>query len=994
MSVPPGVGPDRTRAPLTVLRDRWTGTTFWQRRLLVGGFLVFDAYLGMIYGAGVIGWSGLITGDMKWLTLALEMMAGGLVLVNTFLGLAKDRWRALSLISTPVLIAIFGLIVLEIALSGLGRSATMNFNVASIGLSGLYWAAAYLSIAVGLTLTYKVQRFANFAQAEMMLIGAYVALTFMWSDRYFPISDAPKDGVLNWELLIWAGVFAFVITGIVGVIIDRLVYKRLRSRLATPQVMMIASLGIAMVLRALLFMRYSAGTHRFVPDRDWRLATSRFEIPTERLQLHLGDRINAPLMEFADKVTPYSFTYTKIALIVAVFGSVILLLLLLHRTRLGRQMRAVADNPDLAASSGIHVERVHGTSAFLSAGLTGLGGAMLAMILPVNPELGLSLLLPAFAVVVLGTIGSVPGVIIGAIIVGLLRSISEPILIGAGNALDRPNMAGFAEVMPFVFLVGLLMLAPRGIGHAMQNWNIDRVRNRRLANRDDDAPVTHDISDSILGLPDLEPYDPPLMERIAERKDQAFQTAETVISIAWAVPAYIMGRILAPVGMARAAGSRLISDSGVQPGRWIRWIRIDRESNRGSWIAFAIFFLILVGVVWLLPSVSNLTKTLQVARIITLVGIFALMTFSLNLHTGITGMTNFGVIFFVGIGAVTVGLLAAPVETNGYGWSPLAATVVAVGIAAVAGWLLAYPTARLRMDYFAIVTISLGEMLRISLQAEPLLRAGTVTSAIGISQYSRPLEGWWESGAADAMGSVLGLENGAPYVVLLAILTTGALLGVWFLLNTILASPWGRILRSIREDEEVSQHHGHNILTHKAASLAVGAAVAGLAGALWAWLNASIFPDFMNPVRSTFLVWAAFIVGGRGNNRGMIVGAFLIVIVEFVFNVMIVARGDPDLIFHGLTTYMDSIFSWLVVDFGGLIWSTRSISDVFPKGDLTLSLSHLKLALIGAVIIAALLLSPKGLLPEVPSRPKRPSPAPDTGTSGNPRDEYDGGEGR
>jgi len=976
------------------MRDRWTGISFWQRRLLIGGFLLLDAYLGMMYGAGVIGWTGLITGDMKWLALALEMMAGGLVMVNTFLAVAKDRWRGLSLISTPVLIALFGLVVLEIALSGLDRSATMNFNVASTGLSGLYWAAAYLSIAVGLTLTYKVQRFANFAQAEMMLVGAYVALTLMWSDRFFPISDAPKDGILNWELLIWAGVFAFVITGIVGVIIDRLVYKRLRSRLATPQVMMIASLGIAMVLRALLFMRYSAGTHRFVPDRDWRLATSRFEIPTERLQLHLGDRINTPLMEFADKVTPYSFTYTKVALVVAVFGSVILLLLLLHRTRLGRQMRAVADNPDLAASSGIHVERVHGTSAFLSAGLTGLGGAMLAMILPVNPELGLSLLLPAFAVVVLGTIGSVPGVIVGAIIVGFLRSISEPILIGAGNALDRPNMAGFAEVMPFVFLVGLLMLAPRGIGHAMQNWNIDRVRKRRMSNRDDETPATHDISESILGMPDLEPYDPPLMERISEQKDQVFQTVETVISTAWAVPAYIMSRMLAPVGMAWAAGSQLIPGLLIQPGRWIR---VDRETNRGSWIAFAIFFLILVGVVWLLPSVSNLTKTLQVARIITLIGIFALMTFSLNLHTGITGMTNFGVIFFVGIGAVTVGLLAAPVETNGYGWSPLMATVVAVAISAAAGWLLAYPTARLRMDYFAIVTISLGEMLRISLQAEPLLRAGTVTSAIGISQYSRPLEGWWDSGAADAMGSVLGLENGAPYVVLLAILTTGALLGVWFLLNTLLASPWGRILRSIREDEDVSQHHGHNILTHKAASLAVGAAVAGLAGALWAWLNASIFPDFMNPVRSTFLVWAAFIVGGRGNNRGMIVGAFLIVIVEFVFNVMIVARGDPDLIFHGLTTYMDSIFSWLVVDFGGLIWSARSISEVFPKGDLTLALSHLKLALIGAVIVAALLLSPKGLLPEVPSRPKRPSPAPDTGSSensGNTGDESDGGEGR
>ena len=133
-------------------------------------------------------------------------------------------------------------------------------------------------------------------------------------------------------------------------------------------------------------------------------------------------------------------------------------------------------------------------------------------------------------------------------------------------------------------------------------------------------------------------------------------------------------------------------------------------------------------------------------------------------------MTNFGVIFFVGLGAVSVGLLSAPVATNGYGWNPWLATAAAVLIAALIGWLLAYPTARLRMDYFAIVTISLGEMLRISLQAEPLLRAGTVTSAIGISQYSRPLENWWEEGPSVLVGSILGLHVAAPYVVLLSIL--------------------------------------------------------------------------------------------------------------------------------------------------------------------------------------------------------------------------------
>ena len=399
---------------------------------------------------------------------------------------------------------------------------------------------------------------------------------------------------------------------------------------------------------------------------------------------------------------------------------------------------------------------------------------------------------------------------------------------------------------------------------------------------------------------------------------------------------------------------------------------------------FMVLFLVLVGIVWVLPSVSSLTKTLQVARIVTLVGIFGLACFSLNLHTGITGMTNFGVIFFVGIGAVTVGLLSAPEATNGYGWSPWTATIVAVLISAAAGWLLAYPTARLRMDYFAIVTISLGEMLRISLQAEPLLRAGTVTSGIGISQYPRPLEEWWKNGPAEIMGNLLGLHVEAPYVVLLAILATISLVAVWYLLNTLLASPWGRILRSIREDELVSQHHGHNILTHKAVSLALGAAIAALAGALWAWLNTNIWPEFMNPVRTTFLIWAAFIVGGRGNNRGMIIGAFLIVIVEFIFNVMVVSRGSPSLPLHAMTSYLDTTFSWLVVNVGGLIWSERSIAVIFPRGDVLLSLTHLKLALIGLVIVGALLMSSKGLLPEIPNRPDRPvGPASNSGKEGS-----------
>ena len=957
---------------MNAIWQRWMLKPSLLLQVVFSVFLFFDAYFGLIHNKGIITSLGLLTGEIKWLTLFVEMMAGILLLVRIILNQIDNRWKSTVIIFTPIIVTLVGFVVLDFLLTGLGRSATLNFNLSSLGSSGLYWSAVYISIAIGLTITYKVQRFANFAQAEMMLFGAYVALTLMWSDRFFPISNAPKDGSLNWELIIWSGISAFIITGIIGLIIDKVVYKRFRNKMATPQVMMIASLGVSMVLRAILYMRFSASTHRFIPDRDWRLSTATFEIPTKQLQLHLGDRINAPLVDIVGNVNSYGFAYSKVALVVGIFGAIILLLFILHRTSLGRQMRAVADNSDLAASSGIHVERVHGSTAFLSSGISGLGGALLAAILPINPELGLTLLLPAFAIIVLGTIGSIPGVIIGSLIIGLLRATSEPVLIGAGNALDRPTATGFAEVMPFIFLIGLLLLAPRGIGSAIQDWNIKRIRKKRLSQQNKKSPnpqlnkvfillnpLSDTLSQAIIYIYQVKQVINILMELIKK----------TIKTYSGLLKKCTL-KLLAKIKFTGPSRTDILSGLRIKPSNWVR---IKRETERGSWITFAILFLLLACIVWILPSVTTLTKVLQVARIITLVSIFSLACFSLNLHTGLTGMTNFGVIFFVGIGAVVVGLLSAPVATNGYGWNPFMATIVAVIISATIGWLLAYPTARLRMDYFAIVTIALGEVLRISLQAEPLLRAGTTTSAMGISQFSRPLESWWENGPSEMVGNLLGLNISAPYVVFLSIISALSVIVVWFLLNTVLVSPWGRILRSIRDDEIVSQHHGHNILIHKAASLALGAAIAALAGALWAWLNTNVWPDFMNPVRTTFLIWAAFIVGGRGNNRGMIIGAFLIVIVEFIFNVMVVSRGSASLPFHNMTSYLDNVFSWLILNVGGIIWSDRSITEIFPKGDIILSLPHLKLALIGVVIVGTLLTSSKGLLPEVPSRPKRPS---------------------
>ena len=949
--------------------------------LFLSVFLLIDAGIGLRHGWGLFPSSGLFYGDLEWILPFLQWYIGLVILLKYISSDSLNLSSRIVFIVSTLVTFILVLLSLEFVISGREQTAVVTWNLAAIGFSGLYWAAAYLSIAIGLTLTYKVQGYGNFAQGEFLLLGSYISLTLMWSERFSEAVAAPKDDLLSWELLLWACVAGFVITGIIGVIIDKCVYRGFRKRNASSQTMMIASLGVAMILRALVYLRYTARSFLFVPDKDWRLSTSKFDIATRQLKLNLnraGFDETTPLFEWVTDVNDYGFTFAKTALVIGVFSSVILLMIVFKKTSLGRKMRAVSDNPSLAASSGINIERMHTISSFLSAGLSGLGGALLVMVLRINPEVGFGLLLPAFVVIVLGTIGSIQGAIVGSLLIGFVRASSEPVMMGVGSALERPTFSAFAETMPYVFLIGVLLIMPQGIGDAYEKWNIERIRKRAEKRSESDQSQHLSVIPSKIAQ-----INSTISGKIADISDaimQPLRKLSATIESKIADTKHKLKEIWNKIGLSAKLSSVVAgSKKSIQnktPESMKNWLLSYKEKSpfgRQSPIASNHFFIfctfILVIMAWNLPSVNINTKILQIARLIVLVCIFTLLSMSLNMHTGMAGMTNFGVIFFAGIAAVTAGIVSAPSDLGGRGWEPWMAMIAGATIAGIAGWMLAYPTANLRMDYFAIVTISLGEILRIGLQAEPLLRAGVTSSAIGISKYKLPLSDWWKSGPNETVGGWLGLESAAPHVVLLAAISVVILLVVWWVLNRVYASPWGRILRSIREDEEVSQHHGHNVFMHKATALAAGAIIAGIGGIIWAWLNTSIWPDFLNPVRSTFLIWAAFIVGGKANDRGMFVGAFLIVILDFVFNVMVVARGDTDLAFHSVVSTIDDVFAWFVQDFGLNFWSQQSIDKPFPNGRITAELAYVKLALVGVVILAALRYAPKGLIPEVPFRP-------------------------
>jgi len=1230
------------------------------QRLIIAAALFIDAnYLGTLNGLGslnildkVLG--GGLPNDMVWLLQLVESIAAGFVVVKVlFDDVPSGIPRTAAILLSPFFMVAITFFSLDILLQGLGEDASFTLDLVSISTGTLTWSSTYLAIAIGLTLTYKVQRYGNFAQSELFMIGMYLSMIMIWTDYFFPMSNlsTTKDGVLTWSVLLFTLIAAFVLTGIAGIIIDRLVYKGFRKTNTSPQVMMIASLGVALILRALTYLRFGASRNMFEPEGDWRMPNLRWEIPTTKLRFNLGERTleddrtythfnceqtgvdevtgepilsrivsdtSKPAFEIYDTTTDCvtqattNYAYYKGAVPVVIFSAVLLLLLLLNKTRLGRRMRAVADNPELAASSGINVERVHLTSAFLSAGLSGMGGAIFALTLRFNPETAFTLLLPSFAIIVLGTIGSVPGAIVGSLIVGFVRALSSPVLIGIGMPLGRSNYSALDGVMPYIFLVAILMIMPEGIGDAYEKWKIERLRKRKeedsdktqkiaaalaimptgifglhhwwsnrthrmqsfsaaaiaayvfhrlsdfvgrnsfadgacadscassefsetnlavLTGRNDgtllleDSPLTEE---DLLGQrsppSELSPFEAEqwVADTVASMHESWFSMMNFEIGLVnfivdlgdliwpgaiialWVYSIYegigilsdsesgnkhaqtaskklqslhsslsdsissaklhilskwsdfdrshsmMVNRVAEQLRGASAASREKVSSvtssasSSVlsvitrgSPDRKRKLEMYGRESPMGSWIFFTVIMaILLLFLLWLPIAESDdfrWKKVLQVSNVLVSLAIFILMAFSLNLHTGYTGMVNFGVIFFVGIGTITVGILTAPEELHGYGWGILPATIMGVALAAFLGWALAYPTARLRTDYFAIVTISLGEIVRVLLAGEPLLRVGAVGSAIGISAYPLPLENWWfcgseESGPdsqwaspdacrddislidtpANQVAELLNLGEPAPYLFILMVISLIAVAIVWKLLSNLLSSPWGRVLKAIREDEEVAQHHGHDILTHKAASLALGAGIAALAGAIWAWKLTGFEPTFMSPARSTFLVWAAFIIGGTSNNRGMVVGAFIIVLMEFVFNVLVAGQGSPDLPLHTTASRIDSLFEWIftnqweaakisalvmaagfiirserlldlgasgaaIFSFGAIALGERSIEESFFSGVVSADMLYVKLMLIGCLMLFSLKFNSKGLLPEVPVRPERPT---------------------
>lgn len=311
---------------------------------------------------------------------------------------------------------------------------------------------------------------------------------------------------------------------------------------------------------------------------------------------------------------------------------------------------------------------------------------------------------------------------------------------------------------------------------------------------------------------------------------------------------------------------------------------------------------------------------------LTTVGIYAIFTLALNIQWGYTGVFNFGVAAFFLVGAYTAAIVTKDPASGefvqyvgGFGeflspnfldageWLPFIVGIGAAGLASgLLALLLSVPTLRLREDYLAISTIGIAELLRRAVIENPTVVGGT-NAMVGIPG---PLDGYFAPG-----------DWKYAFLVMVFVFL-GLLL---FAVERGIRSPWGRVLRALREDETVTAASGKNVFAFKMQGFVFGAVIMGMGGAVFGFGRGSVSPDTFDHFFATFLFWAMLIVGGSGNNWGAIVGAFVV---------------------------------W------GVWTISLQLNGYDLPGILQVRIFFIRDLLIGSTIVLFLLLRPQGLVPE------------------------------
>ncbi len=293
-------------------------------------------------------------------------------------------------------------------------------------VNGFVLGAIIATGAIGLTLIYGNLNFANIAHGDYMAMGAYVAFTIITD--LLPLLGIEGQGfgpfTFGYPLLI-ALPLAAAVVAIGAIVLDVGIYRRLRNRKVNAVVIAMTSLGLAIAVRGLIQIFWTS---------------EKLQFPRESRQVyHLPMDIRIP---------PDSIFIGGLAvvLVIGVYA-------LLTRTKIGKAMRATADNPDLARVSGIPTERVIWATWAIGGGLAAIAGVLLAVFqAQLLPSMGWEFLIPLFAAVILGGIGNPYGALVGALVIGVSMEVSTQWI--------TPS---YKHAVAFIIMIVLLLARPRGL---------------------------------------------------------------------------------------------------------------------------------------------------------------------------------------------------------------------------------------------------------------------------------------------------------------------------------------------------------------------------------------------------------------------------------------------------------------------------------------------------------------------------------------------------
>lgn len=272
-------------------------------------------------------------------------------------------------------------------------------------VNGLMVGMIYVLMAIGFTMVFGIMRIVNFAHGEFYMVGAFL-FAILYGSYGLPFAVSL--------------VFAVAATGLVGLVMERLVFNRFRGNEVNG---MIASLGIALIMQNSALLIWGPSPRSVPPVVSGVLSMAGVVFPWSRL--------------------------------VVIFGAVLavgLLYLLIAHTQIGRAMRAVAQDSEIALVQGIRVEVIFPVAFVIGVGLAALAGALMAPVLSVSPFVGLAPTMKAFIIVVIGGLGSVPGAVAGGLLIGLIESFGGTFV-----------SAALAEILQFMVVIGVVLLRPQGL---------------------------------------------------------------------------------------------------------------------------------------------------------------------------------------------------------------------------------------------------------------------------------------------------------------------------------------------------------------------------------------------------------------------------------------------------------------------------------------------------------------------------------------------------